>query len=1070
MIMRIKLNLLLLAVAISGIVQAQTNYGKYAFDGHVNAIATAADGSIYIAGEFSSVGLHSGKGVAIDANTGAWDDLDVKVEGDVYCAIAIPPSLGGGWYIGGNFTSINSRPRSRFARINSDGTLHPSKIGFTSYVYALAFDSYGNLYVGGSFTPSGSTGLRRLAKVNPSGDLANFYPNVSGTVHTIVTDANGNVYIGGAFTSINGITRNRLAKFDSAGNLASFDPNMDGVVNALTIDGAGNLYAGGFFSNVSGVPRTYLAQFDSLENLTPFNPVINNRVRALAVDTTGNLFALGDFQTVNGVSRMRLAKFDNTGNLTSFNPSFNVIQAGAFNSALAINSSGELYVGGSFTSVSGTSRTRLAKFDSTGVLTSLNPLFDGSVLALALDDSGNLFVGGQFNTIGGTATRSKLAKLDSAGVLTSFNAGSISVFIYSLLVDSLGNIFIGGTIISVNGIPRGRIAKLDSSGNLLSFNPSINFQGIVYAMAMDSNGNLYAGGTFNTVNGVTRNNLCKFDSAGGLLSFNPDINGEVRTLAIDGNDNLYVGGNFTSASGLTRNNMVKFDNLGSITSFDPNLNNRVYAIAIDGNDNVYAGGNFTSVGGVVRNRMVKFDSNGTLANFNPNITTTVTSLLLDDYGNVYAGGNFTMANGIGRSRIAQFSNSGALTMFDARVSSGYVTALALDANGNLLAGGEFLAGYAKFVSCSVAPATLYSITPGASCGPGQVTLSATASPNVDVLWCTDSTGGCILSSYVITTFTTNWISSTTTYYVALDNGICVDITPIMAIIGTSTPNAPGGIPNQSLCFGATVADLSATGLGVKWYTDSVGGTLLAVTDTLTNGTSYYASQTVNGCESTNRLQVTALLNNSTSGTDVRTACDSYTWIDGNTYNANNNTATYNLVGGNVNGCDSLVTLNLTIHTVDNTVGNNSPTLSSNANGATYQWIDCNNGFAPIFGETNQSFTASANGNYAVVVTQNGCTDTSSCVLVNNVGIEENQANAYDLSIFPNPSDGLFVIEYDYAAPVQIEVMTTDGKLVLKQELTEKSNLLDLSHLPKGIYYLHLTFGNSQKTTRRVILR
>src|SRR5690606_39110319 len=75
---------------------------------------------------------------------------------------------------------------------------------------------------------------------------------------------------------------------------------------------------------------------------------------------------------------------------------------------------------------------------------------------------------------------------------------------------------------------------------------------------------------------------------------------------------------------------------------------------------------------------------------------------------------------------------------------------------------------------------------------------------------------------------------------------------------------------------------------------------------------------------------------------------------------------------------------------DNTVTNNSPTLTSNAIGATYQWIDCDNGNVPISGETNQSFTATGNGNYAVEVTQNGCTATSLCTMVNIVGVGNNQ--------------------------------------------------------------------------------
>ena len=53
------------------------------------------------------------------------------------------------------------------------------------------------------------------------------------------------------------------------------------------------------------------------------------------------------------------------------------------------------------------------------------------------------------------------------------------------------------------------------------------------------------------------------------------------------------------------------------------------------------------------------------------------------------------------------------------------------------------------------------------------------------------------------------------------------------------------------------------------------------------------------------------INNSSSGTDIITACDSYTWIDGNAYTSSNNSATHTLT--NAAGCDSIVTLDLTIN-------------------------------------------------------------------------------------------------------------------------------------------------------------
>src|SRR5690606_34987832 len=83
-----------------------------------------------------------------------------------------------------------------------------------------------------------------------------------------------------------------------------------------------------------------------------------------------------------------------------------------------------------------------------------------------------------------------------------------------------------------------------------------------------------------------------------------------------------------------------------------------------------------------------------------------------------------------------------------------------------------------------------------------------------------------------------------------------------------------------------------------------------------------------GCDSIVTLDLT--INYSTTGTDVQTACDSYTWIDGITYTASNNSATYTLT--NAAGCDSVVTLDLTINYT--TSGTDVQTACDS-----YTWID-----------------------------------------------------------------------------------------------------------------------------------
>ena len=196
----------------------------------------------------------------------------------------------------------------------------------------------------------------------------------------------------------------------------------------------------------------------------------------------------------------------------------------------------------------------------------------------------------------------------------------------------------------------------------------------------------------------------------------------------------------------------------------------------------------------------------------------------------------------------------------------------------------------------------------------------------------------------------------------------------------------------------------------------------------------YTIPNVAGCDSVITLDLT--INYSNTGTDVITACDSYTWLDGNTYTSSNNIATYTTI--NAAGCDSVITLDLTINPqstssiiktacsfytapddevytstgnytaiIDNAAGcdsvitidltinptpsaavtQNGATLTATQTGATYQWIDCDDE-SNIVGEINQAFTPAVTGSYAVIVTIGDCFKKSDCFLVDFTGIGE----------------------------------------------------------------------------------
>lgn len=206
----------------------------------------------------------------------------------------------------------------------------------------------------------------------------------------------------------------------------------------------------------------------------------------------------------------------------------------------------------------------------------------------------------------------------------------------------------------------------------------------------------------------------------------------------------------------------------------------------------------------------------------------------------------------------------------------------------------------------------------------------------------------------------------------------------------------------------------------------------------------------------------------TAGTDVQIACNQFTWIDGNTYSSNNNTATYELTS--VAGCDSTVTLNLTINTVNVSVTSNEPTLSANVTGAQYQWVNCNNNFQSISGATQASFTPNFSGSFAVVISSNGCTDTSICYTVNNVGFDQLEVEI-GFTVFPNPSKGHFQIGLNQPfKQTSIRVINALGVLVLEKEF-DGIKLIDFNiNQPAGVYFIEMIGDNTYKAVRRVLIQ
>jgi len=233
------------------------------------------------------------------------------------------------------------------------------------------------------------------------------------------------------------------------------------------------------------------------------------------------------------------------------------------------------------------------------------------------------------------------------------------------------------------------------------------------------------------------------------------------------------------------------------------------------------------------------------------------------------------------------------------------------------------------------------------------------------------------------------------------------------------------------------------------------------TYTTSNTSATYTLTNSVGCDSVVMLNLT--VNQSSSATDTVTTCDPYLWVDGNTYTTSNNSATYVLT--NAVGCDSVISLDLTIPEVNTNVTPNwqQTGLIAHAVSASYQWLDCDSNMQPIPGATNQYYINFNGANVAVQVMQDGCIDTSDCFTIASVGID---AFGHEVSVmaYPIPSSDYVNIAFEKTLPfVTLSIIDSRGGLVGKTTLRSVGETQMLLGQAPGVYYLIIDTGTEQRT-------
>lgn len=308
-----------------------------------------------------------------------------------------------------------------------------------------------------------------------------------------------------------------------------------------------------------------------------------------------------------------------------------------------------------------------------------------------------------------------------------------------------------------------------------------------------------------------------------------------------------------------------------------------------------------------------------------------------------------------------------------------------------------------------------------------VTVVDSEAPIADIATLADVTAQCEVTSLTAPTATDNCSATVT----VTNNATLPISTPGTTVITWSYDDGNGNISTQNQNI--VIADVTAPVADMASLADETG--TCDVTPTAPTAT--------DNCSGALTGVANVTFPISTVGTTIVT----WTYDDGN---------------GNTSTQDQ----NIVVTGVETGVTQSGSTLTADATGVTYQWIDCDSN-TDIVGETSASFTATAIvGNYAVVIDDNGCIDTSDCFIVDFTGLSDLE-NA-GISIYPNPSEGLFTIE-SVQSLESVQILDIKGRLVYEATSLNASSLnINISNENAGIYYVRMS-GAFGTISEKVVL-
>lgn len=493
--------------------------------------AIQSDGKIIIGGAFTTysatasnritrLNTNGTPDVTFTIGTGANNNLqDLKIQSD------------GKIIITGDFTAFNGTTINRLARLNTNGSLDvtysigsgPTVSTGGNGVYACALQADDKAIIGGAFTSYNGSARTRIARINTDGSVDatfGYCHGANGIIRTVFIQPNGKIAFGGDFGTYSGSLRSCITRANNDGATdIGFNPGIGtngGIVRTISMQSTDKLIIGGDFTSYNSGASTRLARAqtngasDAVSFPTPTGA--NNIIYSSVVQTDDKIIIAGVFTAYGGTARNHIARvLTNANNDATFNPGTGT--DGNIHTC-ALQSDGNIIIGGSFTNYNGTARSNIARITTTGTLdATFNPGTgtDGIIYSCYVQSDGKIVIAGNFTTYNGTA-RNNIARLNADGSLdATFNPGTgANNIIYTTCGQIDGKVIIGGNFTSYNGTARNYFARLNSNGTLdLTFNIGTGANNTIYTSAIQSDGHIIIGGAFTSYDGIGRNRAAR---------------------------------------------------------------------------------------------------------------------------------------------------------------------------------------------------------------------------------------------------------------------------------------------------------------------------------------------------------------------------------------------------------------------------------------------------------------------------------------------------------------------------------------------------------------------------------